>query len=139
MSKSKHYWLLACLLACIFVGCGDPNRAKIVGTWGIDKADKLVNRIQQSDAAESESPKMVIQFRRNGGFETKTLIGAVDRKKEGRWEFVSFDAAAGSMIISCEIKSETTEHEVKFVDQDTIELVPPNMAGTTMKLRFKRQ
>ena len=142
MLKSKHNWLLACLIACVFAGCGDPNRTKIIGTWGIDSADTLMSRIKQSDVKrdeDSDSPKMIMHFRSNGEFDTKTQMGAVDRKKEGQWKLVAFDPATGSMVISCEIQTETTEHEINFVDEDTIEMVPPNMAGTKMKLRFRRQ
>lgn len=142
MFNSKHKWLLASLFACSLVGCGDSNRAKIIGTWGIDKADTVMSRIKQSgDTADgnTESPKMIMRFRRDGGLETKTQMGAVDREKKGRWEFVSFDSVTNAMIVSCEIQMETSEHEITFVDENTIELVPPNMAGTSMKLRFKRQ
>ena len=131
------------MFACIFAGCGDSNRTKIIGTWGIDKADTVMSRIQQSgdnnDKDSSQSPRMVLRFQRSGELETKTLMGTVDREKKGKWNFVSYDPSNNSMAVTCEIQMETSEHEVTFIDDDTIELVPPNMAGTKMKLRFKRQ
>ncbi len=52
---------------------------------------------------------------------------------------VSYNESTNSMTIKCDIQMQESEHEITFVDQDTIELVPPNMAGTAMKLKFKRQ
>jgi hypothetical protein len=143
MPHLKHKLLLASLGACMLVGCGNANRAKIIGTWGIDKADTVMSRIKQSGEQTGEndldSSKMIIRFQRDGGLETKTQMGAVDREKLGQWKFVSFDPGRNSITVTCEIQSETTEHEITFVDENTIELVPPNMAGTNMKLRFRRQ
>lgn len=139
MLEYKYRLLLAPFLACILIGCGDSNRAKIIGTWGIDQADTVMSRIQQSDEGNADAPKMIVRFRSTGKLETQTQMGDVAREKTGQWEFVSYDPESSSMTIACEIQTDRTEHEINFIDQDTIELVPPNMAGTKMKLRFKRQ
>ena len=137
------------LIACMLLGCGDVNRAKIIGTWGIDRADTVMSRIDQSDSSSGtdadakpdpeSQPKMLVSFHRNGQLETSTAMGTVHRKKAGRWELVSFNESEKIMTIECEMQMQKTQHEITFVDDDTIKLVPPNMAGTTMKTRFKRQ
>jgi hypothetical protein len=151
LSKTIFIGLLlsASVCACTFAGCGDSNRAKIIGTWGIDQADTVMSRINNADVnsadpsggqpATAGSPKMLLKFDRNGRLETTTAMGAVNRNKQGMWKMVSFDESTGSMTIQCDIQLQESEHEITFIDQDTIKLVPPNMAGTTMKLKFKRQ
>lgn len=130
-------------------GCGDPNRSRIIGSWEIEQANTVLKRISGpgSEAAESDhegglesSPaKMTIRFLRNGQLETATNLGAVGREKSGTWKLISFDEATRMMTLLCEIQDQETEHKVEFLDRETIKLVPPNMAGTTMKIRFKRQ
>ncbi len=141
----KIYALLASLFACTLIGCGNPNRAKIIGTWEIDQADRVMNRINEkgepsNDAAEqNDSPKMLIRFLSNGGLETVTNMGAIQQNKAGTWQLISFNEAAKEIVISCNIQSQKSEHKVSLIDDKTIKLVPPNMAGTTTKLKFRRQ
>ena len=153
MKRSKPTFigllLSASLCACTIFGCGDSNRAKIIGTWCIDRADTVMSRIttadtnswdQHDDSSMTEdSPKMLLRFYRNGRLETTTAMGAVNRNKQGQWKMVSFNQSTNLMTIQCNIQMQESEHKITFVDQDTIELVPPNMAGTTMKLKFKRK
>jgi len=135
------------VFAGTLTGCGDSNRAKIVGTWGIERADTVLRKIesksdgqgaQQSPESESATPKMMLKFERDGMLVTTTKIGAVDQTKQGTWKFDSYDEASNEMQLSCSLMDQDSEHSVEFVDKDTIKLVPPNMAGTRMKLKFKR-
>ncbi|MFT7629192.1 MAG: hypothetical protein ACI87E_000189 [Mariniblastus sp.] len=142
--------LAAILLAGIFTGCGESNRAKIVGTWKIDQADTLTRRMDrssgsddalesQAESEEDDSAKMLIQFLGSGELRTATNIGNMNVAKEGQWIFNSFDESANCMQVSCTLKGETTNHEIEFLDESSIKLIPPNMAGTKMKLKFKKQ
>ena len=141
--STKLLRLSASVIACIsLVGCGDVNRNKIVGTWGIEQADKVLKRIDSQSESEDDSsvlPSMVIKFFRNGGLETVTKMGDVDRTKQGSWKFVSFDESTNTIQVSCDLMNQVTEHQIELVDSETIKLIPPNMAGTPMKLKFKRQ
>ncbi len=142
LSLSRICFIFAIgIFACTLAGCGNANRLKIVGNWGITQADEVMDRIEASETTsdESQESRMLLTFHRNGRLETKTKMGSVDQKKQGAWKMVSFDPAKNSMVISCEINTQTSEHTITFVDENTIELVPPNMAGVTMKLKFKRQ
>ena len=135
--------LIAGIVACTLAGCGDANRAKIIGTWGIDSADNVMSRINQDtneDALdEPDEPRLQLVFHRNGKLETKTAMGEVSSHKTGVWVFASYDEPSQLMKISCDIQSQKTEHEIVFVDDQTIKLIPPNMAGTNKKLKFKRR
>ena len=132
--------LLASIFACTFSGCGSSVTNQLVGNWEIAHAEEVAERISQDgDEAQSLGSRMTLTFDGNGKLKTKTLMGAVNREKVGTWEMTSFDEGSKEMKISCEINTQVSEHTVTFVDENTIELVPPNMAGLTMKLKFKRQ
>ena len=142
----KPRLLLASMFACMFAGCGDPNRSKIIGTWGIEQADTVMSRIVseddgnvQSNAGKPDPPKMLLRFHRNGQLETATRMGDLSQEKTGQWKMVSFDESTNSMTIVCELQMQTSDYMVTFLDQETIKLIPPNMAGTKMKIKFKRQ
>ena len=148
--KTSGYIAFLFLLSCLLVsGCGNPQRAKLVGTWEIAQADSLMRRLDETDdddsgangaEAMSTGPKMQLQFFRNGELTTTTEMGAVSSNpKQGRWEMVSFDEASRQMKVKCQIGMQETEHEIEFIDVDTIKLVPPNMAGLSLKLRFQRE
>ena len=128
------------MLAPLLAGCGDSNRAKIVGIWEIETADKVLRRFKGSEF-NSEEPsvsRMRIEFRSGGTLRTSTNMGSVQGQKEGQWEWLSFDKDDSTAKLKFTIGLQVTEHEVQFLDDDTIELVPPNMAGLEMKVRFKR-
>ena len=147
MISSKPMCLLALLIACICIGCGDSNRARIIGNWGIEQPESVMNRLPDSseseigndERVEPEPPRMLLKFYRSGVLETSTRMGSVNQEKSGRWTFDSYDEASQTMRVTCEIQGQKAEQGITFIDPDTIELVPPNMAGLTMKLRFKRQ
>jgi hypothetical protein len=150
LMKISSYFAFLLLLSCLLVsGCGDPQRAKLVGTWEIEQADSLMQRLDESDTndsaakdaeAMSTGPQMQLQFFGNGGLTTTTAMGIViPTPKQGRWEMVSFDETSQQMKVKCQIGLQETEHEIEFIDADTIKLVPPNMAGLSLKLRFQRK
>lgn len=146
---SPWFLLLSCLLA---TGCGNPDRARLVGTWNMQQPDSLMGRLNhETGETESENaavdrddfnqtPKMQIEFRGNGGLATITRMGRVDPKpKQGSWQMVSYDSATNQMQIKCTLGLQQTEHEVTFLDANTIKLIPPNMAGTNVRITFSRQ
>lgn len=89
---------------------------------------------------QPEESAMRIEFRRNGRLQTLTRMGKITpNPKQGTWKLISGDIASdGKITIECNLLGQTTEHEIRFIDEDTIEMVPPNMAGTHQKLRFLR-
>lgn len=140
--SAGYRFLLLAIVACILSGCdaSNPDRARLVGDWGLAQPDSVMRRLDRDDSEpEDQEPKMMLRFQRNGNLQTETEMGRVDSLKQGSWEMVSFDAEANTMTIACELMSQQTEHLVLFIDQDTIELNPPNMAGLSTKLVFKRQ
>lgn len=139
---------LASMLLVCAVGCTDPKAKPLVGRWVLEKPDRVMERIGGEDADRAQEtasiddsnsmPKMAIMFKSNGQFQTVTKMGNVNREKNGTWKVISLDEKARKMTIRCTIGAEETDHSVELVDGSTIRLVPPNMAGLTMKMRFAR-
>jgi len=137
-------FLLVAAFACILSGCGDSNRNLLIGKWGIAAPEDVMKRLDQVGPsndlpAQTEvAQRMTLTFKRNGVLNTRTRMGEVDQEKTGTWKMISFNEPSRMMTISCEISLQTSEHEIVFVDDNTIKLVPPNMAGLKMKLRFQK-
>ncbi len=129
-----RFWILLALLVAVG-GCGDPNRKLLVGLWQIKNQDKVERRI--TDDFQDDS-RLTIEFRGGGKLLTVTRMGNIDTEKAGTWKMLSFDDENSKMQIECKLFDQTTEHEVEFLDEKTIKMIPPNMAGTTMKLKFER-
>ena len=127
--------VLVLSVSCMLAGCGSTEHNAMVGTWRISRPDALGQRVNAG--AESES-RMVLVFYWNGQLETETRMGAVASKKQGTWQVVGGDPSKQETVISCQLQGQTTEHTVTFIDDDTIRLVPPNMAGVPQALTFVR-
>ena len=141
--------IFASLLACTLIGCSDANRSKIIGTWGIQQADTVMERINEDGSdptldpgdfsVNPGPPKMLIRFSWNGQLESSTKMGEIDQGKIGTWEFISYDTSSDKMMVLCDIQNQQSEHEITFINPTTIKLVPPNMAGTRTKITFTKQ
>jgi len=138
-SNHRRYSRLIVFMLAVVVlaGCGDPNRAKLVGTWEIEAADNVADRIDASDD-ESNPPRMSIEFANAGTFKTTTVMGDIDRTKEGSWKWVSYDEANQTAVVKCKVGLQETDHDISWIDESVIELIPPNLAGLDMRLRFVR-
>ena len=113
----------------------------IVGSWEIENAQSISKSVSGDSESDNEKPapaKMSIEFSSGGKLTTRTQMGSIDSEKVGRWDFQSYDAEMGVMKVKCNLDGQATEHEIEFVDADTIRWVPPNMAGTTRQIRFVR-
>ena len=145
---SCYLWLLA------LVGCGgDPDRNRIVGDWEIATADRLMGQVnaasidsdRTADSAdlavdsEPQKPRMLIRFYYSGSLATETNMGSVSTKKYGSWKLLSYDADTRTAKIQCKLVDDTTDFDVIVEDENTLRLVPPNMAGLTKKMKFVRQ
>ena len=134
---NRKFALILFILITI-AGCNDPIRSKITGTWQMQRPEKILDRVSESgDSNESETGMKLI-FLANGTFMTVTKMGAIDQSKQGRWTLIGFDAASNVMTVNFSLQSQNSEHEIEFVDDNQIRLVPPNMAGLSMKVQFER-
>ena len=138
----KRLQMITCklLIALLFVfvaGCGNPERHRLVGKWQLEEPTRLENRVTDVADLEAES-KMTLEFRSGGRFFTQTAMGNIQQAKQGTWRVVDFDESKNVLRISSKIGDDSTEQAVEFLEEDLIQLVPPNMAGLTLKLKFRR-
>lgn len=146
---SCYLWLLA------LVGCGgDPDRSRIVGDWEIATADHLMGQVNAapvepgSSAGSDDSsdgstdvqkPRMLLRFYYSGSLATETNMGTMSTEKRGSWKFLSYDSETQTAKIQCKLVDDTTDFDVIVEDENTLRLVPPNMAGLKKKIKFVRQ
>ena len=145
---------ITCILIVLaFSGCtGDPDRSRIVGDWEIATADHLMGQVNlggpddSSAAADSvdhskagDAPPMLIRFYNSGYLATATNMGNMSTQKQGNWKFLSYDAESRMAKIRCKLVDDTTDFDVIVDDENTLRLVPPNMAGLKKKLKFVRR
>jgi hypothetical protein len=134
-----------CILLAIFAnGCAqvDSQARPLVGTWILTEGEDLARRVtsqSNEESSEATPPKMEITFRGNGTLQTTTRMNAIDSQKNGRWKFLSADSEQRTMEIECELDGQTTVCQVSLLDNERIKMTPPNMAGLTMQLTFRRE
>ncbi len=131
---------VVCLL---LAGCSSPERNMLIGQWQLEKAGKISSRIgnppnEMTDdwSTEDYGGRMLIVFHSSGKLETISQLGAIDRNKTGSWELLSYDRSTRMSQVRCVLNDQTTEHEIDWLDNGNMKMVPPNMAGTLTKLEF---
>ena len=146
---------LCCLWLLALGGCsGDPDRNQIVGDWEIATAARLMGQVNPTspnsgvadgldestnNSVEAQKPRMLIRFYYSGALTTETNMGNVSTKKQGSWKFLSYDPQSRIAKIQCKLVDDTTDFDVIVEDENTLRLVPPNMAGLKKKMKFVRQ
>ena len=135
---ASRFRLLAIVALLLCLGCGNPDRRKLVGTWQLKHSDEIEERIAELND-ELPASRMSLQFKSNGRLSTVTKMGTIDSNKNGSWEFLSFDESTQTMKIKCTLVGQDTEHEVQFLSESKIKLAPPNLAGLNKKLEFQRE
>jgi hypothetical protein len=149
--------LLFLALAVLAVsGCSTTIDHELVGVWVLDQADDLADRVGQKISAidpasasgnqteappetsvgQADPPPMQIEFSRTGQLTTATRMGGIQSDKQGTW---SVKSAGPPLVIAFEIAGQPAETEIEWIGADRIKMVPPNMAGLTMKLVFRKR
>lgn len=82
---------------------------------------------------------MVICFQPGGKLVTRTKIGLIESEKTGSWRERPGDSTGDSTMIACTLDGQASDVDVQWIDSDTIRLTPPNLAGLSIKLVFRRQ
>ena len=60
--------------------------------------------------------------------------------KEGSWRFKSYDAATKTMLVECRLGlDEPVQIKITFVADDTIRMIPPNIAILDKQMLFRRK
>lgn len=149
MFSVPRYFALASACVCsLLAGCNSSNSEsnRIVGDWQIVEVEEVADRVgeasggEQDEAQPAPNPSnMVVQFQSSGRLATETAIGNINSVKNGTWKFLSYSEASNTMQIECNLAGQITEHEIEFMSADLILWVPPNMAGTSNRMQFRRK
>lgn len=134
------------LAVLLLSGCQNSDRGRLVGVWEMAKPDKLAKRVSSTDNAPQTDevidalPMMSLHFKNSGVLETTTKLGKIDSRKTGTWKVVARAAEAPEKIteIQCSIDEIVSQHDVRWIDDSTIRIAPPNMSGQKMILKFTR-
>ncbi len=144
------------LAVATMTGCQPEGGRQLAGKWKLDATQSLAERMKQGGSStdtnplstpvrpgetgdiSGSGPEVSIAFQSNGRLETLTRTGMIDSAKTGTWRLVSYNAEKMTALIECTLSEQVTEHEIEWLDKDSIKLTPPNMAGLTMKLIFRR-
>ena len=119
----------------------DANRREEPSDASKDKLGDAVragDRLSRRVGGPAASGTMWLDFQANGWLETETDFPMARGRKKFRWRWLSFDEATGTARIECQREGETTTHDVVFMDDETIRLVPPNIAVLEIELVFRR-
>lgn len=139
-SKAHRNFLALLVVATLLSGCQQAVDSRLVGHWEMDKAETLAKKVSsEGDATgqEGEPPRMALHFKSSGEFETVTQLGKIDSVKTGSWKLLQQDSS-DKTTIECSIGGLTSQHEIRWLDDSTIRLAPPNMSGQKMILKFVR-
>lgn len=121
-------------------GCGGELDSRLTGKWKLAQPELLAGKVGQDLATEAaelsaETPPMVIEFGAHGSLRTATRMGGIQSDKTGTWEVKS---VGPPLVIAFVLAGTAAETEIEWNGEDQIKMVPPNMAGLTMKLVFQR-
>ena len=161
LQLSKMQMTVTLLLLLVFgtTGCQNEAASKLVGRWDMLPPEK----ISDEDAGDTEASdekavddtenlynsvaggeiegSMSLVFHRNGKLETFTdfPMASTGEPKVGKWSLLSWDENGQVATLRCDLFDEVTETRVTFIDDDTIQLIPPNIAVLELELRFRRK
>ncbi len=101
----------------------------------VDNTSALYDGVAYGESAGN----MSLVFHRNGSLETITNFPVASSHKYWRWSMVSWDATSRVAVVRCQMGQESVETTITFIDQNTIQLVPPNIDVLQTQLRFVRK
>lgn len=132
--------LLLLLIPLIAGGCGKSLQSKITGEWEVAEGEDLFEMMDD----DASSSKFQLSFLYGGQFKSKVRSSGFEQEKTGRWFFLeaSGDICKIRVTINSNnsnIEADNVLTEIKVIDENTIELIPPNMDAIKHKMRFKRQ
>ncbi len=152
--------LTICLLPILLLasGCQHPATSKITGRWDLLVAEQIdSNSEQQNDDSTQQvldntenlfnsiangetTGTMSLVFHGNGKLETFTdfPMASTGKPKVGTWSIQDWQPDQSLLVIECVLQDETISTNIQFIDDNTIELIPPNIAVLEKEFRFQR-
>lgn len=146
MNSMRALFLLA--IVVLVTGCQNAGARKLAGRWDLLPPDQTATDDVSSNAARmfdsladgEITGTMSLAFHANGTLETFTdfPMASTGKPKTGRWSTLSWNDQTSVLTIRCEIFDDITQTTIRFVDDDTIQLIPPNIDVLQTELQFRR-
>lgn len=148
------------MVPILLTGCMNEGASKLVGTWSMQALETLeqaersraggpagqAENVRENTAilldgvADGDSRgSMTLVFQRNGQLQTVSDFPNLQSDKTWTWQTVEWDAANSVLKIRCQRQLESVETAIAFIDENTIQLIPPNIDGLGTELRFVRK
>jgi len=135
------------------LGCQNPGVGRLQGKWRLDNADGLAELMTGGPrpneglagvldsvvdtVLEQVEASMEVEFGRGGILTTRAQFGGRDAKKEGIWKVIQ--STEQEVVVWFQLgQDDPAEIKVTIVDQDTIKMVPPNIAVLNKTFTFHR-
>lgn len=147
----KSLTVLVCAAVVCLAGCGGSIEKKLIGKWEMDMEE--VKEAAQAEAGDNpmaamamamlDNAKVTIEFKEDNVATFGTSMGGFDRTVDGKWEVVKSSGNTATIKIET-TNPQTDETSVEegtltFVDNDTIEMEPPESANMQVeKVTFNR-
>lgn len=146
-------FILLAPIISLFSACNGvnshPSAMKLIGNWelipgdseslesgAIDEATakRLAREAKRLDRDVLAGDRMTVTFLPQGVLETDAK-----QKKKGTWRFKSYDESRSELSLECRLGSEElVGTKVRFVTDDIISMIPPNIAVLEKEFVFQR-
>ena len=142
MSKTILYSIVvfALLSAALIAYFVYANPSPLVGNWRLDFSDVAAGSLMKSDLGQLDSSNeqapttfineyfMRVEFFRDGTFVTETDMPMGGSTHRGTWKTAASTDDRPTEI-ECVFKGDKIRIDINWVDNDTIEMVPPSFTA----------
>ncbi len=147
----KFAKLLLLISLFLVAGCQPNQQAtakRLTGTWvmipaadqekfknAVDEATakKLARESRRIDQEVLDGFQMTVRFGKGAVLETRAK-----QQKVGNWYFRSFDPLSNTAEVHCELEGEQIVTKVRFVTDDIVCMIPPNISVLEKEIVFER-
>lgn len=153
---NSHRWLVGWIALVAWLpslGCQNVTEERLLGTWELDGADRLAKLMTGGSKSKPAmdgilgsvletvvnqmEATMEVEFGRGGSLITRTNFGGQQSEKMGTWKTIR--SMEQEVVIWVQLGQEDpNEITVTLVDQNTIKMVPPNIAVLGKIFTFQR-
>jgi hypothetical protein len=144
---------MAIVIGVSTLGCQYPGVDRLQGTWRLENAEGLAELMTGGPQSkeglgglldsvidtvlEQVEASMEVEFGRGGNLVTRAQFGGREAKKEGIWKVIR--STEQEVVVWFQLgQDDPAEIIVAIVDQDTIRMVPPNIAVLNKTFTFHR-
>jgi hypothetical protein len=140
MRPTKILLPAALFAVCLVVGCGNPS-SRLIGKWEAELAPPTTESSSIEDRIKSglvSLLKMNVEFTADGRMNFQVAAMGQSTNTGGTWKYLKSEGNVLVLEIKPDNATASSVARVTMLDDNHIELVPPEGAPTQEALRFKR-